>query len=142
MLVKHVENFFKSVQFNRQSHDTLLPNRHLALVGRKNSPFPERNLWQMFLREGHSCVGQIINTLELCRTAQGTNNMHNCPNSDALQVFFIQNGGPPDTNYVEVFQITSQSDFQSVTATSCGYTKCSKYPRLLIDERFLSFSWP
>lgn len=74
--------------------------------------------------------------------SQGTNNMHNCPNSDALQVFFIQNGGPPDTNYVEVFQITSQSDFQSVTATSCGYTKCSKYPRLLIDERFLSFSWP
>lgn len=88
MFAKDIENFFKSVQFNRQSHDTMPPNRHLALVGRKNSPFPERNLWQMFLREGHSCVGQIINTLELCRTAQGTNNMHNCPNSDALQVFF------------------------------------------------------
>lgn len=60
--------------------------------------------------------------------SQGANNMHNCPNSDALQVFFIQNGGPPDTNYVEVFQITSQSDFQSVTQLPVGIQSVQNIP--------------
>lgn len=42
--------------------------------------------------------------------------------------FFIQNGGPPDTNYVEVFQITSQSDFQSVTQLPVGIQSVQNIP--------------
>lgn len=62
------------------------------------------------------------------RDCSTLNTMHNCPNSDALQVFFIQNGGPPDTNYVEVFQITSQSDFQSVTQLPVGIQSVQNIP--------------